>query len=117
MLLTESLSPFIFNIFQDWSLQSNGVLMNGGSCLGVDVLDPYRTITLTFCDTQSTQHWKLNASRLVHQATQWCLDSHSPLKGGLALSKCNQNKTTQLWKFDMYLTPSIPYGGLLDSPG
>lgn len=80
---------------ESWTVNANGTLQSGQSCLAIDHGNP----VMQACDANPDQHWTYNLSgNLINAANNQCLTS-SPATGPqpLTTKACGYNLPSQIW--------------------
>ncbi|GFR77829.1 polypeptide N-acetylgalactosaminyltransferase [Elysia marginata] len=81
---------------QEWSWRKKGMIVSNGMCLTSDLDTMHGFVVVQFCKDPSSQGWYRNGLKIVHQQSNFCLDSK---RGdvGLIIAECVENSPTQTW--------------------
>ncbi|RUS87324.1 hypothetical protein EGW08_004936 [Elysia chlorotica] len=81
---------------QEWSWRKKGMIVSNGMCLTSDLGNMHGFVMVQFCQDLTSQAWYRLGLTIVHQESNFCLDS---ARGdvGLVISVCVQDSPTQTW--------------------
>ncbi|KAK3778961.1 hypothetical protein RRG08_034222 [Elysia crispata] len=90
-------------VSQEWSWRKKGMIVSNGMCLTSDLSAMHGFVVVQFCKDLTTQVWYRSGLMIVHQESNFCLDS---VRGdlGLVITTCAQDSPTQTWHISNEIT-------------